>query len=84
MSRWAKSGVLDQVFAKLQQQQILTVKFDVFSLDSTGVKVHPDGTGALKNMEHKPLGCLAEVATPKFIWWLLSEAEALPRMTGLR
>ena len=29
MSRWAKNGVLDRVFAKLQQQQILTIKFDV-------------------------------------------------------
>src|SRR6516165_7662211 len=48
MNRWAKKGVLDQVFAKLQQQQILRLKIEAFSLDSTSVKVHPDGTGALK------------------------------------
>jgi hypothetical protein len=49
MNCWAKKGVLDQVFAKLQQEQILRLKIEAFSLDSTSVKVHPDGTGALKN-----------------------------------
>jgi hypothetical protein len=44
MNRWAKKGVLDQVFAKLQQEQILRLKIEAFSLDSTSVKVHPDGT----------------------------------------
>src|ERR1700744_124449 len=48
MNRWAKKGVLDQVFARLQQEQILRIKIEAFSLDSTSVKVHPDGTGALK------------------------------------
>jgi hypothetical protein len=46
MNRWAKQCVLDQVFAKLQQEQILRIKIEAFSLDSTSVKVHPDGTGA--------------------------------------
>jgi hypothetical protein len=46
MNRWAKKGVLDQVFAKLQQEQILRITIEAFSLDSTSVKVHPDGTGA--------------------------------------
>ena len=35
MNRWAKKGVLDHVFAKLQQEQILKLKIEVFSLDST-------------------------------------------------
>jgi hypothetical protein len=48
MNRWAKKGVLDQVFAKLQQEQVLRIKIEAFSLDSTSVKVHSDGTGALK------------------------------------
>jgi hypothetical protein len=46
MNRWAKQCVLDQVFAKLQQEQILRIKIEGFSLDSTSVKVHPDGTRA--------------------------------------
>jgi transposase len=48
MNRWAKKGVLEQVFAQLQEEQILHLKIEAFSLDSTSVKVHPDGTGALK------------------------------------
>jgi hypothetical protein len=72
MNRWAKKGVLDQVFAKLQQEQILRIKIEAFSLDSTSVKVHPDGTGALKKTDPKPSGNRAEDGTPRFIW--------LPRM----
>jgi len=48
MHRWAKSGVLDRVFAQLQQAHIIRVKLEAVALDSTIVKVHPDGTGALK------------------------------------
>lgn len=48
MNRWAKAGVLDRVFAELQRQQIIQVRVEAVSLDSTAVKVHPDGTGALK------------------------------------
>jgi transposase len=72
MNRWAKKGVLDQVFAKLQAEQILQLKIEAFSLDSTSVKVHPDGTGALKKTDRKPLGNHVGDGTPKFIW--------LPRM----
>jgi len=48
MSRWSKNGVLDRIFARLQHEQILHVNTAAFSLDSTVIKVHPDGTGALK------------------------------------
>ena len=48
MNRWAKNGVLDRVFEHLQQEQIVRVKLEADSMDSTMVKVHPDGTGALK------------------------------------
>src|SRR5271157_1396174 len=49
MNRWSKSSVLDQVFEQLQREQIVRVRIESVSLDSTTVKVHPDGTGALKN-----------------------------------
>ena len=49
MNRWSKSGVLDRVFEELQQTQVVRIKIEAVSLDSTIVKVHPDGTGALKN-----------------------------------
>src|ERR1700742_3558987 len=47
MNRWAKSGVLDRVFEQLQLKHIVRIRIEV-SLDSTSVKVRPDGTGALK------------------------------------
>jgi len=76
MNRWAKSGVLDRVFTALQQRQIVTIKIKVLSMDSTSVKVHPDGTGALKKTVRSPSGFHAEVAIPKFIW--------LPQVIGLQ
>jgi len=48
MNRWSKNGVLDRVFTELQRDQIVRVRIEAVSLDSTVVKVHPDGTGALK------------------------------------
>jgi transposase len=75
MSRWAKSGVLSTVFTQLQQRQIMAVKIAAVSLDSTSVKVHPDGTGVLKNLENNPSDAHAEEVPPRYIW--------LPQMTGL-
>jgi transposase len=53
-SRWSKAGVLDRVFERLQHAQVVPVKIDAVSLDSTAVKVHPDGTGALIRTARKP------------------------------
>jgi transposase len=72
MNRWSKSGVLDRLFQKLQQSQIVRIRIEAVSLDSTMVKVHPDGTGALKKTARKPSGSPAEAGQPRFIW--------LPRM----
>jgi len=69
---WAKNGVLDPVFEKLQLEQIVRIKIEAFSLDSTSVKVHPDGTGALKKTDPRRLENPAVDGIPKFIW--------LPRM----
>lgn len=68
MNRWAKNGVLDRVFAELQRSQILRIKLDVVSLDSTHIKVHPDGTGALKKTDRKPSEDPVADGPPKFIW----------------
>ena len=53
MSRWSKNGVLQRVFDQLQKEQIVQIQLDAFSLDSTSIKVHPDGTGALKKTVRK-------------------------------
>jgi transposase len=69
MNRWSKAGVLQRIFERLQREQILRIKIEAVSLDSTVVKVHPDGTGALKKTARKPLGDPEEDGAPKFIWW---------------
>ena len=76
MNRWAKSGVLDQVFSELQHQQIIRIRVEAVSLDSTEVKVHPAGTDALKNAAHKPLASPERDGQPRFIW--------LPQMLARR
>src|SRR4026209_2880127 len=48
MNRWSKLGVLDRVFEQLQRSQVVRIRIEAVSLDSTIIKVHPDGTGALK------------------------------------
>ncbi len=53
MNRWAKSGGLDRAFEQLQQAQVVRIKIEAVSLDSTSIKVHPDGTGALKKTVRK-------------------------------
>ena len=68
MNRWAKAGVLDRVFAALQEQQIIRIKIESMSVDSTIVKVHPDGTGALKKTDRKPSESPEEDGLPRFIW----------------
>lgn len=56
MNRWAKSGVLDRVFAELQEGQIIRMEIEAFSIDSTIVKGHPDGTGAQKKNGPQAIG----------------------------
>jgi len=65
MNRWSKSGVLDQVFEQLQREQIVRIRIEAVSLDSTTVKVHPDGTGALKKTDRKPSANRAGDGTTK-------------------
>ena len=72
MNRWSKNGILDRLFEQLQHAQIIRIKIKAVSLDSTIVKVHPDGTGALKKTALKPSASRAEDGAPRFIW--------LPRM----
>ena len=48
MRRWTEAGVMDRMFEALQREQIVRIKIEAVSLDSTSIKVHPDGTGALK------------------------------------
>ena len=68
MNRWSKNGVLERVFAALQTEGIIQIKVEVVCLDSTSVKVHPDGTGALKKPENKQLEDPEADSQRRFIW----------------
>jgi transposase len=67
MNRWAKAGVLDRLFAELQREQLIRIKIEAVSLDSTIVKVHPDGTGALKKTSLRRWASPAAAGAQKFI-----------------
>jgi transposase len=74
MNRWSKAGVLDCVFERLQQSQVVRIKIEAVSLDSTSIKVNPDGTGALEKAARRQSANPVADGTPRFIW--------LPRMLG--
>lgn len=76
LRRWSQAGVIERVFARLQAEQILAIKIEAVGLDSTSIKVHPDGTGARKKTAPKPSADRAADAQPKFIW--------SPRLIGAR
>ena len=56
VNRWAKKGVLQAAFLRLQQLGVIQIKVNVISLDSTFIKIHPDGMGALKKAVSSPSG----------------------------
>ena len=68
MMRWSRSGVLERVFRGLQTRQLIRMSIEAVSLDSTIVKVHPDGMGALKKTVPKALANPEVAGPPKFIW----------------
>ena len=74
-NRWAKSGVLDRIFIALQTEQIIQIRIEHVSLDSTSIKVHPDAHGALKKAENNLSGKHEVAGTANFMW--------LPRMIKL-
>ena len=72
MNPWAKSGVLERVFEELQREQLVRITLEAVSLDSTSVKVHPDGT--IEKNGPQAIGFPEAAGRPNFIW--------LPRMPG--
>lgn len=68
LSRWSKKGVIERVFVRLQEEQILALRLEVLALDSTSVKVHPDGTGARKKTARRPSASHAGAGRARFIW----------------
>ena len=68
MQRWAQAGVLDRVFEQLQRRRLMQIRLQSVSLDSSIVKVHPDGTGAPKKRGLNPSDAAAGAGPPNFIW----------------
>ena len=68
MNRWSKNGVLKRLFEALQIEGIIRIKMESVCLDSTSVKVHPNGAGALKKQGFN-LSVAQEADSPRrFIW----------------
>ena len=68
VNRGAKKDVQQAAFLHLQQLGIIQTQVNVVSLDSTCIKVHPDGMGALKKADHSLLGEREADEIPSFIW----------------
>ena len=67
--RWTKNGVIQKIFDAMQRERIIAIKVEVLALDSISCKVHPDGHGALKNLENSPSENPKAVGTPSFTWY---------------
>ena len=68
MNRWSKNGVLQRLFEGLQQENIIRIRMEAVCLDSTSIKVHPNGTGALKKVASKESGVRVEDSQQRFTW----------------
>lgn len=67
MRRWADVGVLDWLFDALQEHHMIRISVSCLGLDSTSVKVHPYGTGALKKTNINQLASYEATVMPKCI-----------------
>ena len=68
LNRWSKNKVLERLFIGLQKERIINVKMEALSIDSTTVKVHPNGTGALKKTEDKTSEGQEEDLQRRYMW----------------
>ena len=82
MNRWSKNGVLSRVFAALQTEGIIQINVEVVCLDSTTVKVHPDGTGALKKEGSKRLEDPGADSPRRFISGVINMLLRVCRLLG--
>jgi transposase len=67
-NRWAKNGTLAVVFVELQRLEIIRIRIERMSLDSTCIKVHPDAHGAEKKTGSKQSEKASAAGTQNFIW----------------
>ena len=60
--------MLQRMFEGLQIEGIIQIRMEALCLDSTSVKVHPDGAGALKKAESNPSDDPEADSQRRFIW----------------
>jgi len=63
--RWIDLGVFNRIEEELQSQAIDIKGIKALALDSTYVKVHPDGTGAPQKKGRNPSAKVVEEGQPK-------------------
>ena len=68
LNRWAKRGVLERVWAELMRERLLEGGPAAASLDSTIIKLHPDGAGAPKKGRGRS-GARAAAGRPSCTCW---------------
>ena len=66
--RWAQNGVLERVFIALQKEQIVKIRIERISLDSTNIKAHPDAHGAAKKTDSNVSERVGEAGILNFMW----------------
>ncbi len=66
MRRWADNGVWPRVLEALRTELLIKLDVTALSLDSTSIKVHPDGTGALKKVVNNPSAKVVAGGIQKF------------------
>ena len=52
LNRWAKRGMVERLLSELQHDCLEGLTLDTLSLDSTIIKLHADGSGALRKRGH--------------------------------
>jgi transposase len=67
MRRWADNEVWPRVLEALKTELLIDIDITALSLDSTSVKVHPDGMGPLKKTANSRSAKVAVAGTRKFI-----------------
>ena len=66
--RWSRNGTLARVFMEMQRKQLIKIRIERISLDSTCIKVHPDAHGAAKKTGNSPSEKASEGGTLSFMW----------------
>ena len=61
-------GVLRRMFEALQTEGVIQIRVESVCLDGATVKVHPNGTGALKKRGSRASGGHAADSPQKFMW----------------